>query len=123
MPSPIRSAVRRALRLLATAALAACLIPAPTTAQESAPERAVLVTGATSGIGLRMTEVLSQNGFFVYAGARASEDMERLDAMPNVRAVRLDVTIPAEIDAAVALVEGEGRGLYGLINNAGIATM
>ena len=33
-------------------------------------ERAVFVTGSTSGIGLRMTEVLSSNGFHVYAGAR-----------------------------------------------------
>ncbi|MCL7965525.1 MAG: SDR family NAD(P)-dependent oxidoreductase, partial [marine benthic group bacterium] len=70
-----------------------------------------------------MTEVLSQNGFFVYAGARKPEDLARLDAMENVRSVRLDVTIPGEIDAAVEFVRSEGRGLYGLINNAGIAVM
>ncbi len=84
---------------------------------------AVLITGTSSGIGLRMTEVLSQNGFFVYAGARKSEDLARLDAMENVRSVRLDVTIQSEIDAAVAFVRSEGRGLYGLINNAGVAVM
>jgi NAD(P)-dependent dehydrogenase (short-subunit alcohol dehydrogenase family) len=33
------------------------------------------------------------------------------------------VTIQSEIDAAVALVRAEGRGLYGLINNAGVAVM
>ncbi len=70
-----------------------------------------------------MTEVLSENGFFVYAGARKAEDLARLDAMENVKAVRLDVTIQSEIDEAVALVEEEGRGLYGLINNAGVAVM
>ena len=32
--------------------------------------RAVLVTGASSGIGLSITEVLASNGFHVYAGAR-----------------------------------------------------
>lgn len=85
--------------------------------------RAVLITGTSTGIGLRMTEVLSKNGFFVYAGARKPEDLKRLDAMPNVKSVRLDVTIQSEIDAAVALVKAEGRGLYGLINNAGVSVM
>ncbi len=85
--------------------------------------RAVLITGTSSGIGLRMTEVLSKNGFFVYAGARKPEDLKRLDAMPSVKSVRLDVTIQSEIDAAVELVKAEGRGLYGLINNAGVSVM
>ncbi len=85
--------------------------------------RAVLITGTSSGIGARMTEVLSRNGFFVYAGARKPEDLERLDAMENVKAVRLDVTVQSEIDAAVKLIRSEGRGLYGLINNAGVAVM
>ena len=85
--------------------------------------RAVLITGTSSGIGLRMTEVLSKNGFFVYAGVRTPEDHARLDAMDNVKAVQLDVTIQSEIDAAVELVRLEGRGLYGLINNAGVSVM
>ncbi len=85
--------------------------------------RAVLITGTSSGIGLRMTEVISKNGFFVYAGARKPEDLKRLDAMPNVKSVRLDVTIQSEIDTAVELVKAEGRGLYGLINNAGVSVM
>lgn len=104
-------------------ALALMAAPHAVTAQEADGRKAVLVTGATSGLGLRMAEVLSQNGFFVYAGARKPEDMERLNAMPNTRAVRLDVTIQGDIDAAVALVESEGRGLYGLINNAGVSVM
>jgi NAD(P)-dependent dehydrogenase (short-subunit alcohol dehydrogenase family) len=95
----------------------------PAASQETDNLRAVLITGATSGIGLRMTEVLSQNGFFIYAGARKTKDMERLNAMQNVQSVRLDVTIQSEIDAAVLLVQSEGRGLYGLINNAGVAIM
>lgn len=92
-------------------------------AQGDGAGRAVLVTGATSGLGLRMAEVLSAEGFFVYAGARKPEDIARLDAMENVRAVRLDVTIQSEIDAAVAFVEAEGRGLYGLVNNAGVSVL
>ena len=106
-------------------ALAAILVLAasPLTAQEPDDPRAVLVTGASTGIGAKMTEVLSGSGFFVYAGARKPADLERLDAMENVKAVRLDVTIQSEIDAAVELVRSEGRGLYGLINNAGVVVM
>lgn len=81
----------------------------------------ILVTGASSGIGLRVTEVLSKNGYFVYAGARKKEDLEQLDGMKNVESVRLDVTIQSDIDAAVKFVSNRGRGLYGLINNAGVA--
>ena len=47
---------------------------APTDAQSTFEEKAVLITGTSSGIGLRMTELLSQNGFFVYAGVRTPED-------------------------------------------------
>ncbi len=95
----------------------------PVTAQTSSDERAILITGTSSGIGLRMTELLSENGFFVYAGVRTPEDYARLNAMDNVQAVQLDVTIQSEIDAAVAFVRSEGKGLYGLINNAGVAVL
>ncbi|MBT8477377.1 MAG: SDR family NAD(P)-dependent oxidoreductase [Gemmatimonadetes bacterium] len=108
---------------LAAAVLTVSLAVSEVGAQETDDLPAVLVTGTSSGIGLRMTEVLSENGFFVYAGARKAEDLARLDAMENVKAVRLDVTIQSEIDEAVALVEEEGRGLFGLINNAGVAVM
>lgn len=86
-------------------------------------QRAVLVTGASSGIGLRITELLSSSGTFVYAGARKAEDLERLDGMDNVQAVRLDVTVQEEIDAAVVLIESAGRGLHGIVNNAGVANI
>tara|TARA_Y100000385_G_C13107232_1_gene648906 strand:- start:1643 stop:2716 length:1074 start_codon:yes stop_codon:yes gene_type:complete len=95
----------------------------PATAQESEDTRTVLITGTSSGIGLRMTELLSQNGFFVYAGVRSVEDFTRLNAMENVQAVQLDVTIQSEIEAAEEFIHSEGKGLYGLINNAGVAVM
>jgi NAD(P)-dependent dehydrogenase (short-subunit alcohol dehydrogenase family) len=80
-----------------------------------------LVTGASSGIGLRIAETLSQNGFYVYAGARKAEDLAMLDAMENVSAIRLDVTVDEDIAAAVDFVEKHGRGLWGIVNNAGVA--
>jgi NAD(P)-dependent dehydrogenase (short-subunit alcohol dehydrogenase family) len=80
----------------------------------------VLITGASSGLGLRITEVLSENGYLVYAGARKEEDLKRLEAMINVESVRLDVTIKSDIEAAVKLINEKGHGLYGLVNNAGV---
>ena len=92
-------------------------------AQDNSTQKAILVTGATSGIGLKITEVLSAKGYFVYAGARKQADIDRLNAMDNVQAVKLDVTKWDEINAAVEAVKREGRGLYGLINNAGVAVV
>ena len=119
----IYSSVFVARRLFVPLVAISVLSASPLTAQESESQRAVLITGCSTGIGAKMTEVLSQEGFFVYAGARKPADLERLDAMENVKSVRLDVTIQSEIDAAVELVRSEGRGLYGLINNAGVVVM
>lgn len=91
-----------------------------TNADHHNQQKAVLVTGATSGIGLRIAEELATNGYFVYAGARKQEDMARLNEMNNVEAVRLDVTVQDDIDAAVVQIRDGGRGLYGLVNNAGV---
>jgi len=114
---------RRLSRLLCQLFVASLLAALPLTAQAPGNGRAVLVTGASSGIGLRMAEVLADNGFHVYAGARSAEDLARLDAMENVSSVRLDVTVQSEIDAAVAWVEAQDRGLYGLVNNAGVGVI
>ena len=88
-----------------------------------APQRAILVTGASTGIGRKVTERLAADGFFVFAGARKPEDLKALGAIKNVQAVRLDVTRPDEIGAVADLIGKSGRGLYGLVNNAGIGTV
>lgn len=96
--------------------------PSPSSTSPQA-RRAVLVTGASTGIGRTTTEVLAANGFFVYACARKDADLKALNAIENVQAIRLDVTKPDEIAAAVKVVRDAGRGLYGLINNAGVAVV
>lgn len=93
-------------------------------AQEADTEqKAILITGASSGIGLKITEVLSAKGYFIYAGARKQKDLDRLNAMENVQSIKLDVNKWDEINAAVETVKKEGRGLYGLVNNAGVAIL
>jgi NAD(P)-dependent dehydrogenase (short-subunit alcohol dehydrogenase family) len=112
-------------RALWLATLLMLLLPvagaAGTPGQEGA-QKAILVTGASSGIGRRVTELLASKGNFVYAGARKQEDLDALNALDNVEAVRLDVTKQDEINAAVETVRNGKRGLYGLVNNAGVFT-
>lgn len=86
-------------------------------------QKTILVTGATSGIGLRITEHLTSKGYFVYAGARKDADMQRLNKMKNVMAVRLDVNKQDQIDAAVKTISSHKAGLYALVNNAGVVIL
>jgi NAD(P)-dependent dehydrogenase (short-subunit alcohol dehydrogenase family) len=108
---------------LAFAAMLAIVLSAPAVAQDPAAIKAVLVTGASSGIGLAITQYLASHGFYVYAGARKDEDLKRLNTMKNVASVRLDVTQQADVDAAFQFVTTQGRGLFGVINNAGVASL
>ena len=98
------------------------LVMNPALPAESTAPKAVLVTGASTGIGRKITERLAADGYFVYATARKPEDLKALGALKNVQAVPLDVTHPEDIAAAVATITKGGRGLYGLVNNAGIGT-
>jgi NAD(P)-dependent dehydrogenase (short-subunit alcohol dehydrogenase family) len=104
---------------LLTILLATASVPSIAAQTQSDGRRAVVVTGASSGIGRHITQLLASRGYFVYATARKPEDLAALDRIPNVKSIRLDVTIPAEIAAAVETVRREGRGLYALVNNAG----
>lgn len=83
-------------------------------------QKAVLITGASTGIGRHLAEALAAEGHHVYAGARKDKDLADLDAIENVTAVQLDVTKQDQVDAVVALVEESGTGLWGLVNNAGV---
>lgn len=83
-------------------------------------QKSILVTGASTGIGRHLTETLAEGGYHVYAGARKDKDLDALNAIDNVTAVRLDVTKQDQIDAAVELIEEKGTGLYALVNNAGV---
>jgi len=102
--------------------LAALAITAPSlAAQPSGSGKAVLVTGASTGIGRAIAEALAAEGHFVFAGARKAADLEALGRVPNMRGIKLDVTSATDIAAAVETVRASGKGLHGLVNNAGIA--
>ncbi len=86
--------------------------------------RAVLITGASSGIGRAAALALDAHGFQVFAGVRKQSDADALREAASARLtpLMLEVTDAASIAAAVeqvARVVGEA-GLAGLVNNAGV---
>ncbi|HTZ54436.1 MAG TPA: SDR family oxidoreductase [Candidatus Acidoferrum sp.] len=86
------------------------------------PNDAVLVSGASTGIGHAISMHLAHNGYTVYAGVRKEGDRERLEAEhARIRPIILDVTVPADVTRAVQTVREAGDTLAGLVNNAGIA--
>src|SRR5437588_6956816 len=84
---------------------------------------AVLITGASTGIGEATANRLAAKGYEVFAGVRKAADAERLTSLglPNLRPITIDVADSNSIQAAygeVAKAVGDA-GLVGLINNAG----
>lgn len=80
-----------------------------------------LVTGAARGIGKAIADRLSANGSTVYYTDRDADEVRQ--AAAGKPWLRLDVTDPGEIAAAVRRVESESGRLDILVNNAGVNTM
>lgn len=87
--------------------------------QPTAP--AVLITGASSGIGACCASYLAQQGYCVYAGARRPEALTSLRG-DGILPLRLDVTSEADWREAIAQISQEQprTGLFALIANAGV---
>lgn len=88
--------------------------------------QAVLITGASSGIGYGTAQEFANCGYQVFGSVRREIDAQRLktELGANFTPLLFDVTNAAAVQNAakqVADLVGD-RGLAGLINNAGIAT-
>jgi NAD(P)-dependent dehydrogenase (short-subunit alcohol dehydrogenase family) len=89
--------------------------------------KVALVTGASSGLGRRFAQVLSQAGAKVVLASRRTERLKELRAQIEAdggaaHVVALDVTDYASIKAAVAHAETEAGTIDILVNNSGVST-
>jgi len=85
----------------------------------------VLITGASTGLGLETAVYLAERGFEVYAsmrdlGKRAVLDEAAAHRGVQLHVLQLDITNKDEIEKAVCTVVGRSGGVHGLVNNAGI---
>jgi NAD(P)-dependent dehydrogenase (short-subunit alcohol dehydrogenase family) len=88
------------------------------------PSGAVVITGASTGIGRATALLLDREGYRVFAGIRKQAHAEELSgaASDRLTPITLDVTEADQIESAreqVAEAVGE-EGLVGLVNNAGV---
>lgn len=87
--------------------------------------RAVVITGASTGIGFAAAKLLTQKEIRVFGSVRKKEDGERLirELGTLFSPLYFDITDIAAVQYAAKEVEGylAGNKLFGLVNNAGIA--
>ncbi|MBA2727031.1 MAG: SDR family oxidoreductase [Parachlamydiaceae bacterium] len=83
-----------------------------------AEQKVVLISGASSGIGLSTAKAFQEKGWKVWAGCRQNIPDE-LKQINNIKLVHLDVTDENLVQAAVEKILNEDGRIDLLINNAG----
>src|SRR6476620_3298260 len=85
---------------------------------------AVVVTGASTGIGRATALLLDKKGYRVFAGVRKDEDAKSLkeEASDRLKPIKIDVAKERSVATAARNVKKAlgDEGLVGLVNNAGI---
>src|SRR5262245_39351545 len=86
-----------------------------------APQQVWFITGTSTGLGRALAEAVVARGEKVVATVRTPGVNQNLveQAPDRVRSVLLDVTQPAQIDAAVQRAQAEFGRIDVLVNNAG----
>jgi NAD(P)-dependent dehydrogenase (short-subunit alcohol dehydrogenase family) len=85
-------------------------------------KKSILITGASSGMGMADTIHFAQHGYQIFATYRDARDKDKLSEIKNVYPVKMDVTCGDDIQQAfhhISNIVGD-HGLYAIINNAGI---
>jgi NADP-dependent 3-hydroxy acid dehydrogenase YdfG len=89
--------------------------PSPSPSALPGSGRTAVVTGASSGIGAATARRLAAEGFDVVVGARRVDRLAELAASIGARALPLDITDQASVDAFAAALDRVDV----LVNNAG----
>jgi 1-acylglycerone phosphate reductase len=86
-----------------------------------ASKETVLITGCSdNGIGSGLAAQFQKRGYHVFATARNTSKMSKLEGLEHVTLLQLDVVEPAHIKAAVeTVIKHTGGTLDYLISNAG----
>jgi NAD(P)-dependent dehydrogenase (short-subunit alcohol dehydrogenase family) len=78
-----------------------------------------LITGANKGLGLETARQLVAAGHTVYVGSRDAELGRQVAEQLGARAIQLDISDDASVQAAAKAIDADG-GLDVLVNNAAI---
>jgi NAD(P)-dependent dehydrogenase (short-subunit alcohol dehydrogenase family) len=94
----------------------------------SSPQKVVLITGGTDGLGKATAILLAQNGYRVIAAGRSEAKRTELDALAKTKnlaltTVELDVCSDVSVKRAVQSVTDSYGTIDVLINNAGVGYM
>lgn len=87
----------------------------------------VLVTGATSGIGLSTARIFAKNGYHLIITGRRSERLDalrkelELEHQVNVRTLCFDIQDPKAVTNALESLSADEKKIDILVNNAGLA--
>lgn len=94
---------------------------------DARPNRSVLITGASKGIGKACTEHLVTRGYRVFAGVRTDADAHGLVTSlgKGVVPVLADVTNPRQVEDMVETIRARSGEypLAGVVSNAGVAVL
>lgn len=83
------------------------------------PQKSILITGCSTGIGHSAAKILQKRGYQVFASARKQADVDKLKT-EGLDSLLLDVTDPISIKAALDhILSKTGGKLDAVFNNAG----
>ena len=80
---------------------------------KNSEQKVVIISGASSGIGLKTAEYFADRGYIVYNFSRRAINSEK------IKSIACDITNEQQVKSAVAQVANEQKRIDVLINNAG----
>ena len=94
----------------------------PNNKHHQKPQKNVLITGCSSGVGYALALEFNRRGYNVWATARKPETITGLTEK-NIHVAQLDVTRADQVQQVVRQIQDEHGGIDVLVNNAGYGSM